>query len=246
MGWLVTQALSLWAWLVAVQRDISTEMAAMLRSYETTGDVTVLLAFLPWAVIFGAAHALTPGHSKTVLGAYVIGSGVGPGRAVGIAMSLAATHIAMSVVIVLLALPVIEVTVGRAGTAPVLEDLSRGLIGVIGVWLLALALMHREPPREGEGYAFGIAAGLIPCPLTLFVMTLAAARGVTEAGAIFALMMLIGVGIVLSAVAGVATLTRRSATVLRQERFDGLARVLLGASGLFLLMVGLVQLVSFR
>jgi nickel/cobalt exporter len=44
-------------------------------------------------------------------------------------------------------------------------------------------------------------AGLIPCPLTLFIMVTATARGVPEAGLTFAIAMMIGVGLTLSLVA---------------------------------------------
>ena len=44
-------------------------------------------------------------------------------------------------------------------------------------------------------------AGLIPCPLTLFVMTFAMSRGVPEAGIMFAIVMMTGVALTLSTVA---------------------------------------------
>jgi ABC-type nickel/cobalt efflux system permease component RcnA len=53
-----------------------------------------------------------------------------------------------------------------------------------------------------------IMAGLIPCPLTLFAMFLALARGVPEAGLTFALSMMTGVGLTLAAVAALVILGR--------------------------------------
>ncbi|CDZ61292.1 urease accessory protein UreH domain-containing protein [Neorhizobium galegae] len=55
--------------------------------------------------------------------------------------------------------------------------------------------------HESEGVAFGVMAGLIPCPLTLFVMTFAVARDVPEAGVLFAVVMMLGVAFTLPAVA---------------------------------------------
>ncbi|UYN96429.1 MAG: sulfite exporter TauE/SafE family protein [Enhydrobacter sp.] len=64
-----------------------------------------------------------------------------------------------------------------------LEDLSRGLLGVIGLWMLWRASRRANHAHGvGEGAAVGFMAGLIPCPLTLFVMTFAITRGVPEAG----------------------------------------------------------------
>jgi ABC-type nickel/cobalt efflux system permease component RcnA len=52
---------------------------------------------------------------------------------------------------------------------------------------------------------------MIPCPLTLFVMTTAISRGVPEAGVAFAAVMVIGVALVLAtvALAAAAVLFRR-------------------------------------
>ncbi|MBW8283288.1 MAG: hypothetical protein K0M55_06780 [Rhizobium sp.] len=58
------------------------------------------------------------------------------------------------------------------GSSPLLEHLSRGLIGLIGIWMIwrgMSAARHRHSHRDGA--SFGFIAGLIPCPLTLFVMT---------------------------------------------------------------------------
>jgi ABC-type nickel/cobalt efflux system permease component RcnA len=229
----------LWHWLASVQRDILAETAALLRTFADTGDWSVLIAFAPWAILFGAAHALTPGHSKTVLALWSAGSGAGRGAALRTAMVLAATHIGMSVLVVLAALPVVTLARGEAGRAPLLEDISRLLLGLCGLWLIWQGL--RPAAHRHDGPWFGVAAGLIPCPLTLFVMTYAAAKGVILAGLGFAAMTLVGVALVL----GVVALT---AAVLG----TGLSRIIPGtalaargltvATGLALLWVSVAAL----
>jgi ABC-type nickel/cobalt efflux system permease component RcnA len=54
----------------------------------------------------------------------------------------------------------------------------------------------------------GIVAGLVPCPLTLFVMMLAVSRGVPEAGLAFALAMFLGVAAVLISIAATVAFAR--------------------------------------
>lgn len=236
--------LELWQWLVSVQREISADAARMLREYAETGDRRALLAFLPACMAFGAAHALTPGHSKTVLALFVAGSGTRLPEALRTAAIVSTVHISMSVVIVLLALPVISLARGEAGRALLLEDLSRGLLGVIGAWLLISAIRAPKPHRHG-GIAFGAAAGLIPCPLTLFVMTFASARGVPEAGLAFAGMMLLGVALVLCSVAAVASLARagiEAPLAAYGSALSIMARVLLGVTGFLLMLAAAAQL----
>jgi nickel/cobalt exporter len=198
------EVFSIWVWLVGVQREISVAIAETLRGYAATGDWRILAGFAPWAVIFGVAHALTPGHSKTVLALYLAGTEARMGPALRSAMTLAAVHISSSVVIVVLALPIVSMARGEAGRALLLEDISRALLGLVGLWLVWSALrpirddLSHNHPSHGGDTAFAVFAGLVPCPLTLFVMTFAMARGVPEAGVAFAAMMIVGVGAVLS------------------------------------------------
>lgn len=159
--------------------------------------------FLPLGILFGAAHALTPGHSKIVLVTYLAGSEVAARRRLLISLLLSFTHVAMSVVIAGLALPLVSVARGSMGRAPLLEDISRGLLGIIGVWMLwqAFRLGRGHAHENARSAAFGVASDLAPCPLTLFVMTFAIGRAVPEAGIVFAVVMLAGVAFTLGAVA---------------------------------------------
>lgn len=240
--------MSIWRSLVEVQRHISAEMTLMLRIYAEGGDWRSLLAFLPLGIVFGAAHALTPGHSKTLLATFVAGSGARFWRALQTAMILAATHIGMSVLIVLLALPVLSVAFGDAGRARVLEDLSRGMIGVIGIWLLVSAFRQQQHRQHREGPLFGFLAGLIPCPLTIFVMTYASAHGVPSAGVAFAAMILIGVAVVLSSVAAMAAAARfgmASMFKVSGRAFSFVSRAATGLTGTAFILVALLQLAAF-
>ena len=42
-----------------------------IRQFAEAGSWSLLLSLLPIGIVFGAAHALAPGHSKSVLAAYV-------------------------------------------------------------------------------------------------------------------------------------------------------------------------------
>jgi ABC-type nickel/cobalt efflux system permease component RcnA len=237
--------LGLWRWLVAVQREISGELALLLRTFADTQDWAVLAAYLPLGIAFGAAHALTPGHSKTVLALFVAGSGSDMPRAIGSAIVLAATHIAVSIIVVVLALPVVSLAFGEVGRARVLEDVSRGLLGIVGLWLLFAATRGQSARKHHEGAAFGVVAGLIPCPLTLFVMTFASARGVPEAGLAFAAMMLIGVAAVLTGVAAAAVAARVGFGQLIAASAATLAsfsRLVLALTGAVLVLIALQQI----
>lgn len=237
----MAELFALWHRLALVQREILADAAGLLRRFAETGDWALLAAFAPWAVLFGVAHALTPGHSKTVLALWVTGTGARRGEALRTALTLSAVHIGMSVAIVLLALPVVTLARSEAGRAPLLEDISRLCLAAAGLWLIWQGLRGRAHGHDG-GW-FGVAAGLIPCPLTLFVMTFAAARGVTAAGIAFAAMTWLGVAFVLGLVAVAASLFGRGVLALSQGAI-GLARGLLVATGIVLVVSSALTLAA--
>jgi nickel/cobalt transporter (NicO) family protein len=185
-------------WMVAVQTAIHRSVSEHISAYSASGDWGVLYGILPMAVLFGFVHAFTPGHNKLVLATYVVGDRMAMLKATAVAAALALTHIGSAVIIALVASFLVSRTMTNAGQVPLLENLSRWLLVGIGVWLVRRAV-RGKPHIHGEGVGFGIVAGLVPCPLTLFIMVFAVSQGVPEAGLTFAVAMLIGVGTVLIA-----------------------------------------------
>jgi ABC-type nickel/cobalt efflux system permease component RcnA len=109
----------------------------------------------------------------------------------------------------------------------------------IAVWMIWRAI---RPARAHEHPGlFAVAAGLVPCPLTLFIVVMATSMGSPKAGPIFALAMLVVVGIVLSLVGLAAHLgaVRMGGIV---GRFELVGRVVLGLGGAMLLLLVLIPL----
>lgn len=229
-----------------LQRTINEAVTSLIGTFAETRDWHALLIVLPLGVVFGAVHALTPGHSKVVLASYLVGSRLALMRSALVAGALALTHIASAVVLALLAAPLITRTIGAAGRAPAIEMLSRGILALIGIWLIVRALRHR-PHVHNEGIMVGVVAGLVPCPLTLFAMFLALSKGVVIAGLTFAFAMMLGVGLTLVSVAAVTVLARDQALALigrHGASIDRVSRVLDLLTGFALIAVGLVTISS--
>jgi nickel/cobalt exporter len=230
--------------LIAVQGWIRQSITADLNAFAATRDWAALVLILPLGIGFGAVHAPTPGHGKTVLASYLFGSHLAVLRGLGVAGALALTHVGTAVVLALTAAPLITRTLGGAGQAPLLEALSRGMLGLIGMWFLVRAF-GGQTHRHREGLMVGVIAGLIPCPLTLFAMFLALARGVPEAGLTFALSMFLGVGLTLAVVAGLVVLARTWFVTMAANHGASIARlsrVLEGLTGAMLVVIGIKEL----
>jgi ABC-type nickel/cobalt efflux system permease component RcnA len=101
----------------------------------------------------------------------------------------------------------------------------------------------RHPPREGV--AIGVIAGLIPCPLTLFVMVTALARDVAGAGLAFAASMFFGIALTLGAVAALAVWGRSALESLMTRHgvaLTTMGRVMDACGGLLLVLFGMLEL----
>lgn len=214
--------------LVAWQRWIYDGVRVAILEFSQSGDVWLLPGMIGTGIVFGAVHALTPGHGKSILASYIAGSNNGVFRALSISTILAATHVLTAVLIAFFAAHLMERSFVGGGRAPALEALSRVLLIAIGIWLLFRALRTVSADTKSEGVYVALATGLVPCPLTLFVVVAALSRGVPEAGLVFAGAMLVGIGITLGLVAVAAVLGRRTLLALVSRNGTGLRRLSTG------------------
>ncbi|MBX5225107.1 ABC transporter permease [Rhizobium sp. NLR9b] len=235
--------------IIDIQREIYLTFAGHIKDFAAGSGWASFLAFLPMGVVFGAVHAMTPGHSKSVLATYLAGSSAKAHRALFVSLALSFTHVTMAVVIALLALPLISPSFVDAGSSPALEVVSRGLLGVIGLWMVLTALLrHSHSHAQGEGLLMGFAASLVPCPLTLFVMTFAMIHQVVVTGLLFAATMMMGVALTLSAVALLAVVFRNRISYLMRRHPQLLAsvsRATSGVAGLVLVAVAAVEIANW-
>lgn len=132
-------------------------------------------ALVATAFGFGALHAFLPGHGKAVMTARYAGGGHALG-AIGATSLLILVHVGSAITIALGGFALITRTIGGAGRAPALELASNLLIVAVGLWLLWRALRPYDHDHDGRSLALAVAAGLVPCPLTFFIMSYAAPR----------------------------------------------------------------------
>ncbi|MBA4788651.1 MAG: sulfite exporter TauE/SafE family protein [Rhizobiales bacterium] len=151
-----------------------------LNALRTVG-IAGLPALIGAAFGFGMLHALLPGHGKAVLASHYAGDGRMVG-ALGASIILILTHVGSAILIVLGGFAVLKSTIGGAGRSPMLEQTSQVLIVVVGLWLLWRAGRPHSHDHDRSGPALAFVTGLVPCPLTTFIMTYALAHGALVSG----------------------------------------------------------------
>ena len=198
--------------------------SAELRGLAAGFDATRLLAAMSIAAVFGMVHALMPGHGKTVIVSYYLGRPAGMLGSIGTSAILVLTHVGSAVALVLAGFIVIRRTIGGAGRAPAFEVASAVLIIATGLWLLFRALRpHEHAQAATDGRALAFVTGLVPCPLTTFIMVYAVAQGVVAAGLLVTAGMAIGMVVTIAMFALAAVLLHDRFMVL-MERTDRLRR----------------------
>ena len=165
--------------------------------YEPELSPFFLMVALGLSVVLGGLHALTPGHGKTLVAAYLIGSRGTVGHAVALGGIVTFTHTASVIVIGLLALLASQFIVPNV-LAPTLEILSGLLVVYLGVRLLWTRWRgvsrqtddhhshhhgehdhhhhHHDLPEQvkmSDLLTLGISGGLVPCPEALGIMLIA-------------------------------------------------------------------------
>jgi ABC-type nickel/cobalt efflux system permease component RcnA len=128
-----------------------------------------------------------PGHGKALLVSYHLGAGQHLARAALNGALVSLLQVGLAVAIVLLGWPLISRNLQGEIAAPFMERASAVMVLAIGVWLLLTHVLSRPGRPEISGHALAISAGLVPCPVSAFVMiyaifTGAIAPGVTVVG----------------------------------------------------------------
>src|SRR2546426_11369989 len=105
--------------------------------------------FLPSAFVLGMAHALEPGHGKTLVASYLIGIRGTPRDAVLLGASVTFTH---TIVIFLLAFAVLAFGAAfpLAQVQHWLEVVSSALVFVMGLWLLRMRWREWRQDRQPQ------------------------------------------------------------------------------------------------
>jgi len=138
--------------------ELPAELAAALHARDLTPPLIVLALLI--ALGLGALHAVTPGHGKTIMAAYLVGTRGNVTQAVGLGTTVAVSH-----TLGVLALGLLTVAASSIFPTerlfPVLTMISGALVLAIGGWLLlSLARQLRRRRAEEREHAQVHATGL--------------------------------------------------------------------------------------
>ncbi|MGE4556849.1 MAG: nickel/cobalt transporter [Desulfovibrionaceae bacterium] len=221
-----TLAGEVYEWSASMQRRLKARMTRLARDIRREPWGSACLAFFGLCFLYGAAHALGPGHGKSVVVAYLLGrpGGFWSGLALGWAIPI--IHVSSAVVAVLIGTKVLSLA--GMESLDVSEDYlmtaSYAFLLLIGVALAALAVREMlkgatpagedGPADKGRMAAVAFATGAVPCPGAAIILVFSMSLGLLAQGLAAMVFLAAGMGVTTSAFAVGAVMSRRAALAL--------------------------------
>jgi ABC-type nickel/cobalt efflux system permease component RcnA len=214
----------------------------------------VILASLAAAFFWGMAHALSPGHGKTIVAAYLVGRRGTPWHAAALGLIVTATHTIGVFGLGLITLALSQFIVPEQ-LYPWLNLVSGVLVVAIGATVFRSRFRHRrghthdhdhhhsehEAPSRGSLLAVGISGGLLPCPSALVVLLAAISLHRVAFGMLLIVAFSAGLALSITGIGLVAVFAKQ---IFKRASFEGrLVRLLPAASALVILAAGLAMTV---
>ncbi len=119
--------------------DFGTGVSALFQSRDLTP--IVILASLAVAFGLGALHAVSPGHGKTVMAAYLVGTRGSTRHAVGLGLAVTVSHTVGVLVLGLISLSFAAI-IPPERLYPILGVVSGAIVIVIGSWLIVQRVLE--------------------------------------------------------------------------------------------------------
>ena len=209
----------------------------------------VILASLAAALFWGAAHALSPGHGKAIITAYLVGQRGTPRHAALLGLIVTVTH-----TIGVFALGLVTLLLSRFIVPEQLYPWLNLVAGILVVGIGASVLRARWRHRAHHHHhhhehdlnrrsliAVGVSGGLLPCPSALVVLLAAISLHRIGFGLLLIVAFSAGLALTITGIGLVAVLAR---TTFRRFSFEGRALSLLPAvSALVILAAGVAMTV---
>jgi nickel/cobalt exporter len=227
---------------------------ASLIAQEDLGFGVILLS-LAVALFWGAAHALSPGHGKAIVTAYLVGQRGTPRHAAALGLIVTATH-----TVGVFALGFVTLALSQFIVPEQLYPwigLASGLLVIgVGASVLLARVRHRRAHTHGHHHhhgqdhapaelswrsltAVGISGGLLPCPSALVVLLAAISLHRVALGLLLIVAFSAGLALSITGIGLVAVYAKR--TFRRFEVQGRVIGMLPAVSALVIVIAGLAM-----
>lgn len=239
--------------MIDMQRTMMRDIGRYMRDIKEGTSRSAIWVGIGFAFLYGAVHAVGPGHGKMVVASYFIGHEARIGKGLLMGVQIAVTHVLSAVILIsLVDLTFRQFLGGVPAESKGIRLVSYGLIIVIGLYMLYRAVMNAFfngagglNHHHGDGRrqtVLAVIAGLVPCTGAILVMLFALANDILLFGIILVAAISAGMALTMSTIGAVTVLFRR-AVVAAADKTSAAGRpvalALEHAGAILILLVGI-------
>jgi ABC-type nickel/cobalt efflux system permease component RcnA len=151
------------------------------------------------AFILGFMHALEPGHGKSVMAAYILGTGANLRDALLLGLTVVISHTSVVFALGILSIYLVG-TLSSEMTHDIMSVIGGGILIAVGIWILKNYFRpheHKIDTKKGV-LAIGLSAGLVPCPAALAVLLFSITSGNLYDGLVYVFIFSLGLALSIS------------------------------------------------
>lgn len=239
--------------IVEFQRVLNKEIAEIMRSLEEDNNGTALLTLIFLSFLYGAVHALGPGHRKILISSYFLSENRATvKRGIAISTLSALVHSGSAIALVLILKIVLEraLLVKINEFSYLMEIISYSaivLFTLILIFLKARSSLKRKESHRADrplGVLLVLFSGLVPCPGAIYIMIFSITLKMVSMGVLSVTMMSMGIAFTVSLIA-VLTIKGKKLTVLKTKTMHVLHRALEWGGLLVLLLFSCLMLIPY-
>jgi len=244
--------------IALIQRSLNKRLTELTKKIKETKSAKLLFFIIFITFIYGAVHALGPGHGKTLTFSYFLSeeTNIKKGIIVGCIIGFLHAFSALSLVLIL------YFTIKKAylhnieSMSRTIKIISYSLIAGIGLFLLIkniydIKMRKNIKDKKIEPFQsaipFSFAVGLIPCTGATIVLLFSLSLGVLKIGIISTIFMALGMATTISSV-GILTILAKNnfkKILLKRSKLSFIIQRIFSFGGAFLIFfMGVILLLG--
>lgn len=166
-----------------------------------TGIMSSQLSFwiIASAFLLGALHALEPGHGKSIMAVFVMGTDADLKDALLLGLTIVFSHMIVVVALGIASIYLVE-ALNVDATHDIMSFIGGAILIGVGIWILRKFYHpheHAIDTKKGV-IAIGLSTGLIPCPAALAVLLFSISNNQVYNGLIYVLVFSAGLAMAIT------------------------------------------------
>lgn len=228
--------------LTLLQRAVYINLSGKLQDVKNGESTTIVISLMLLAFIYGAVHALGPGHRKLIISSYILSrKKISYAKGIGISLLSALIHSGSGILSILL----LNLIFSRIhylfidNLTNYMELISYISVGVLSIILIILKISEKKRASSEKDNQVALSviilSSLVPCPGAITIMLFSLSLGIIPLGIVTVFAMSLGIGVTLSVI---ALLSLKSKRVIESggNKFKNIESVV-EWSGLILLLI---------